>query len=299
VTFCGPVPPKNVGTWYSVTIGNAAQKIMEKVVIITGASSGIGFATLQQLVSEGHVVYGSGRNKADREKIQQAGGRPLSMEMTDYKSLEKAVRQVVDEEERIDVLFNNAGYGLYGSVEETSIEKAKHQFDVNLFGLARLTQLVLPHMREQMSGTIINTSSMGGKIYTPLGAWYHATKHALEGWSDCLRLELKEFNIDVVIIEPGGIQTPWGHTAAQNLRDISSKGPYKKFGKRAADNMFSAYEKRGSLSPPSVIAKVVSKAVRSSRPKTRYVAGKYARPLMFVRKYFGDRIYDKIITTNR
>ena len=268
---------------------------MKKVVLITGASSGIGFATLKKLVGEGHTVYGSGRKQEDKKKIRAAGGHPVEMEMTDYKTLEKDVQQIIKKEGRIDVLFNNAGYGLYGSVEETDIEKAKHQFDVNLFGLARLTQLVLPHMRKAGIGTIINTSSMGGKMYTPLGAWYHATKHALEGWSDCLRLELKEFNIDVVIIEPGGIQTPWGHIAAENVRKISSKGPYKNIGKLASENMLSSYEKPGSLSPPSVIADVVSKAINAKRPKTRYVAGKYARPLLFVRKYMGDRVFDKVI----
>ncbi|MEV0946728.1 oxidoreductase [Rhodococcus sp. NPDC049939] len=267
---------------------------MKKVVIISGASSGIGFATLKKLVSEGHTVYGSGRAEKDAAKIERAGGKPLEMEMTDYSTLEKAVNSVMENENRIDVLFNNAGYGLYGSVEETSIDKAKHQFEVNLFGLARLTQLVLPHMRKQESGTIINTSSMGGKIYTPLGAWYHATKHAVEGWSDCLRLELKQFGINVVVVEPGGIQTAWGSVAADNLQEISSGGPYKDFGERVADGMRNRYEKQDSLSPPYVIADVVSKAISSDRPKTRYVAGKYARPLLFIRKYFGDRVYDRV-----
>ncbi|RVW00316.1 oxidoreductase [Rhodococcus xishaensis] len=267
---------------------------MNKVILISGASSGIGFATLEKLISEGHTVYGSGRAEKDLEKIKNAGGRPLEMEMTDYPTLEKAVDSVIENEGRIDVLFNNAGYGLYGTVEETSIDRAKHQFDVNLFGLARLTQLVLPHMRRQQSGTIINTSSMGGKVYTPLGAWYHATKHAVEGWSDCLRLELKEFGINVVVVEPGGIQTAWGTIAADNLQEISSRGPYKDFGKKVADGMRSRYERRGALSPPSVIADVVSKAISSSRPRTRYVAGKYARPLLLIRKYLGDRVYDRV-----
>ena len=272
---------------------------MNKIVVITGASSGIGFATLQQLVSEGHTVYGAGRRQEDMDKIEVAGGKPLQLEMTDYKSLEKAVKYVHRSEGKIDVLFNNAGYGLYGSVEDTPIDQAKHQFDVNLFGLARLTQLVLPYMRESGSGTIINTSSMGGKMYTPLGAWYHATKHALEGWSDCLRLELKEFGINVVILEPGGIQTPWGHKAAENIRKISSNGPYRNIGKTTADNTLSNYEKPGSLSPPTVIAKTVSKAISAHRPKTRYVAGKYARPLIFIRKHFGDRVFDRIIMSSR
>lgn len=268
---------------------------MKKVILITGSSSGIGFATLEKLVGEGHIVYGGGRKAEDLKAIEKAGAHALKMEMTDYKSLDSAVDEVHKQEGRIDVLFNNAGYGLYGSVEETSIEDAKRQFDVNLFGLARLTQFVLPIMRKQMSGKIINTSSMGGKIYTPLGAWYHATKHALEGWSDALRLELKAFNIDVVIIEPGGIETLWGTVAADNIERITSKGPYKEFGKQTAASMRSRYEQPGVLSPPSVVAGTVSKAINAKRPKTRYVTGKYARTSILTRKFLGDRIYDKII----
>ncbi len=267
---------------------------IQKVVLITGASSGIGKATAEKLLEEGYIVYGSARKTEELESIK--GIRALKLDMTDYASLEKAVEKVIHEQNRIDVLFNNAGYGQYGSVEETPIEDAKYQFDVNLFGLARLTQLVLPHMRKQKSGTIINTSSMGGKIYTPLGAWYHATKHALEGWSDCLRLEVKSFGIDVVIIEPGGIQTSWGSIAIKKMMSISGSGPYKKLMKASAERMKSTYEGQGSLSPPSVIADVVSKAVASPRPKTRYVAGKYAKQLMFIRKYLGDRIFDRVIT---
>lgn len=268
---------------------------MKKVVLITGASSGIGLATAKKLASEGHVVYGTARKESNFNAIEEVGGKPLVMEMTDYSSIEAGVKKVIDKQGRIDVLFNNAGYGLYGSVEETSIEDAKHQFEVNLFSLAKITQLVLPYMRDRQSGTIISTSSMGGRVYTPLGAWYHATKHALEGWSDCLRLELTQFGIDVVVVEPGGIETPWGSIAADNVERISSQGVYKKFGQGVAKGMRNMYEKPGQLSPPSVIADVVSKAIKAKNPKTRYVAGKFAKLAMFVRKYFGDRVFDKII----
>ncbi len=270
---------------------------MNKVVIVTGASSGIGFSTVKELVAEGHIVYGAARKKADLHNLAALGASPLSLEMTDYNSLEAAIGAVIKAEGRIDVLFNNAGYGLYGAVEDISIDDAKNQFDVNLFGLAKITQLVLPHMRTQNSGLIINTSSMGGKMYTPLGAWYHASKHALEGWSDCLRIEVKQFGIDVAIIEPGAIKTPWGSGAADNIVRTSSKGAYKKFAGKIAKSLRRRYES-SELSSPDVIANVVSKAIASSKPKTRYVSGKYAKPALFARKHLSDRMFDKIISNS-
>lgn len=267
---------------------------MKKVILVTGASSGIGFSAVERLVADGHIVYGAARKKSDMKTIEATGATALELEMTDYSSLEKAVARVANKEGRIDVLFNNAGYGLYGAVEDIAIDDAKQQFDVNLFGLARITQLVLPHMRKQKSGTIINTSSMGGKMYTPLGAWYHATKHALEGWSDCLRLELKPFGIDVVIIEPGAIKTPWGAGAADNIERTTSRGAYKAYGKKVATSLRSRYESE-DLSPPDVIANIVAKAISSSKPKTRYVAGKYAKPALFARKFLSDKMFDKIV----
>jgi len=195
---------------------------------------------------------------------------------------------------RLDVLHNNAGYGLYGSVEETPIEAAKHQFDVNLFGLARITQLVIPHMRKQQSGTIINTSSMGGKIYMPFGGWYHASKHALEGWSDCLRLELRHFGIDVVVIEPGTIQTPWNDRMQNNLENYSGGGPYKEYAIQFLDRSKRASEKSEG-SPPSVIAETVLEIIETEKPKTRYARGKYAKLLIFLRTKLGDRVFDWVI----
>ncbi len=269
---------------------------MKKVILVTGASSGIGRESAQYLLNDGHIVYSVARRTDKMANLHSAGARVLAMDMTDEQSISKGVQSIIQEQERIDVLFNNAGYGLYGAVEEVSMKDARHQFEVNLFGLASLTQLVIPYMREQKSGTIINTSSMGGKIYTPFGAWYHATKHALEGWSDCLRFELRPFGINVVIIEPGAIQTEFGDRVAESFAKSSNESPYLQMKTSMVNTMQNRHERGQFGSPPSVIAKVVSRIVHTKKPKTRYVAGSLAKPLLFVRKYFGDRVYDKVLT---
>ena len=268
----------------------------QQIILITGASSGIGKASAEQLISEGHIVYAAARRVEKMQDLVQAGGHAIKMDITAEEDVRAAVDTIINEQGRIDVLVNNAGYAIYGPVEEVTIEDARRQFDVNIFGLARLTQLVVPHMRAQGSGKIINMSSMGGKIYTPFGAWYHATKHALEGWSDCLRLELKPFGIDVVIVEPGGIRTEFGDVMLEPMRERSQSGPYHERVSKLVKATKETYE--GSrLSPPSVISDVVSKAIAAKRPKTRYRAGYMAKPGVFMRTYLGDRAWDKMITS--
>jgi short-subunit dehydrogenase len=178
-----------------------------QVVLITGASSGMGKETAKTLIEEGYTVYAAARRVEQMADLAELGGIPIKMDVTKEEDVVAAVERVKEGHGGVDILINNAGFGLYGAVEDVSLDAARYQFEVNMFGLAHLTQLVLPYMRQKRAGKIVNISSMGGKIYTTLGAWYHATKHAVEGWSDCLRLELKQFNIDVIIIEPGGIQT--------------------------------------------------------------------------------------------
>jgi short-subunit dehydrogenase len=196
----------------------------------------------------------------------------------------------------IDILINNAGFGLYGAIEDISMEDARYQFEVNIFGLARLTQLALPYMREKSAGKIVNISSMGGKIYTPMGGWYHATKHALEGWSDCLRIELKRFNIDVIVIEPGLIDTNFYEPVMKSIMKSSAEGPYSAVVEGMIDRMnASANNGRSMGSPASVISNVIARAVKVRRPKTRYVAGRMAKMLIRIRRLFGDRFYDRLI----
>ena len=192
---------------------------MSKVILITGASSGMGKETAKALILQGHKVYTVARRIEQMQDIQTMGGFPIQMDITSEDDIQRVLDTIMQKESKIDVLWNNAGYGLYGSVEDIPIEDARKQFEVNLFGLAQMTQKVIPYMRKANGGTIINTSSMGGKMYTPMGAWYHASKHAVEGFSDCLRLELKAFNIHVVVLEPGIIITEFGDVMLQNIMD--------------------------------------------------------------------------------
>lgn len=265
---------------------------MEKVILITGASSGMGKSTAHILHQQGYKVYGAARRTDKMKDLEEKGIEILHLDLTNDDSIVQAVDAILKKEGRIDVLINNAGYGSYGSVEEVTIEEAKRQFEVNLFGLARITQLVLPAMRKQNSGRIVNISSMGGKIYTPFGAWYHATKFALEGWSDCLRLELKQFGIDVVIVEPGGIQTEWGEIAMENLKKVSGNGPYAYLANKVVENLGKYNDK---LTPVEILGREIAIAATHKNPKTRYLKGYLAKPLVSLRKWLSDKTFDKMI----
>ena len=265
-----------------------------KVALVTGGSSGIGEATALKLRELGYTTYAAARRAERMQHLTQAGICPLAMDVTDEESMQSGIKHILAEEGRIDVLVNGAGYGSYGAIEDVPLAEARHQFEVNVFGAARLTQLVLPHMRDQRAGTIINITSMGGKIYTPLGGWYHATKFALEALSDCLRMEAAPFGIDVVVIEPGGIRTEWPAIAASNLRQASGGGPYASQADAVAASLSSEATARRS-SPPTVIAGTIAKAVTARRPKTRYAAGYGARPLVFLHDILPDRAFDAFI----
>lgn len=267
---------------------------MSKVILLTGASSGIGFDTARELARLGHTVYGAARRTNRLEELKQDGVIPLALDLTDEASMQAAVAQVIETKGRIDVLINNAGYGSFGAIEDVEIAEAKRQFEVNLFGLARLTQLVLPQMRVQGGGRIINTSSMGGRLTTFMGAWYHATKYALEAWSDALRMEVQAFGIDVVIIEPGGIKTEWGTIAAEHLEESARGGAYEKAAQGAAAGIRKLYSSR-YLSAPSVITGAMVRAVEAQKPKTRYLVGLGAKPLVFLHAVLPDRAFDRMM----
>jgi short-subunit dehydrogenase len=267
---------------------------MKKVALITGASSGIGESAAELLQNAGFKVYGAARRVEKMKDLESKGISTIALDITNDESIENCVNNILEKEGRIDVLVNNAGYGSYGAVEDVPMEEARRQFDVNIFGLARLTQLVLPKMREHSYGKIVNISSMGGKVFTPFGGWYHATKHALEGWSDSLRIEVKPFGIDVVVVEPGGIKTPWGIIAADNLKKTSGNGAYAEAANKAADGTKKMYSSN-QLTKPEVIGKVILKAVTARKPKRRYVKGFGAKPALFIRKWFGDGVFELMI----
>lgn len=262
---------------------------MPKVILITGASAGIGKETAKLLVSKGHIVYGAARRVDKMQDLKSLGVKVLEMDVTVEESMVSGVNEILKNEKRIDVLVNNAGYGSYGALEEVPIAEAKYQFEVNIFGLARLTQLVLPGMRAQHSGTIINISSIGGKIGEPHGVWYHATKYAVEGLSDSLRMELGQFGINVVIIEPGAIKTEWTDISRLNMLKVSGNGPYKELAQKHA-KMFENADKMGG--DPIVIAKAINEAISAKRPKTRYARGGGAKMVLFLRKILSDRMFD-------
>ncbi|WP_328686090.1 oxidoreductase [Streptomyces sp. NBC_00343] len=264
-----------------------------KVALVTGASSGIGESTAPRLTEAGFTVYGAARRVDRMAGLAAAGVHTLALDITDDTSVKHAVDRIVAEQGRIDVLVNNAGYGSYGALEDVPLDEARAQIEANVFGLAHVTQLVLPHMRARRSGTIVTISSMGGRLATPLGSWYHAGKFAVEGLSDVLRLELKRFGIDVVLIQPGSTRTDWGAIAADRVRATSGHGPYaEQAGAVAKSLVDSSREGVRMTSAPSVIAAAVTKAATARRPRTRYSVGFGARPLIFLSRHLPDRAFD-------
>jgi NAD(P)-dependent dehydrogenase (short-subunit alcohol dehydrogenase family) len=265
------------------------------VAIVTGASSGIGHATALRLKSAGFTVYAGARRMEKMKDLADAGIHTVDLDVTDDASMVGIVDRVIADTGRIDVLVNNAGYGAFGALEDVPNAEGRRQFDVNVFGLARMTQLVLPHMRAQKSGRIINMSSMGGRIYEPLGSWYHATKFAVEGMSDSLRLEVSPFGIHVVLIEPGGMNTEWGAIAADGLITASASTAYADQAPGVAKLLRSSDRKARPSSSPDRIAKAVTRAATARRPKVRYLLGPGAKPLVALHTILPDRVFDRMM----
>jgi len=271
-----------------------ATNVTKKIALITGASSGIGEATAQRLLADGYVVYAAARRLERMQALGARGARLLSLDLTDDASIVAAVDAIQRSEGRLDVLVNNAGYGSYGALEDVPLNEGRRQFEVNVFGLARLIQLSTPMMRAQGSGCIVNITSIGGKMHEPMGTWYHATKFAVEGLSDCLRMELAPFGINVVIVEPGAIRTEWTGIAKESLLRQSGHTAYAEQAVAHA-RLFESGETSKMVSEPDVVAKTISRALRARRPRTRYATGGGAHVILFLRRILSDRAFDRLM----
>lgn len=265
-----------------------------KVILITGASSGIGYDAALILAGQGHKVYGAARRVELMDGLREKGVVPVRMDVTDEQSMLDGVQSIIDAEGRIDVLVNNAGYGYMGAIENVTITEAKRQIEVNVFGLARLTQLVLPYMREQKSGRIINTSSVAGKAVIPFGGWYNVSKYSVEALSDALRIEVKPFGIKVCLIEPGGIKTDWGIIAADNLEVSSKDTAYEDAGLRMARLLRYGYTSN-LLSNPIRVARAITRAVNARCPKVRYRLGAGSGLIVILHAILPARWWDAIM----
>lgn len=272
-----------------------------KSVLVTGCSSGIGKATAERLVAKGWEVYATARRPESIRDLAEKGCRIMALDVCDEVSMREAVAVVEQEDGAVGVLVNNAGYSQSGTVEEVPLDVVRRQFETNVFGLVRMTQLVLPAMRKQSWGKIVNVSSMGGKLTFPGGGFYHATKHAVEAISDALRFEVREFGIDVIVIEPGLIKTRFGETAVSSIADVAAaEGPYAEFNRAVSAATAGAYDgPLGRLGGgPETVAAKIERAISAKRPRTRYPVTPSARLIMGQRRLMTDRLWDAFLRTS-
>ena len=271
-----------------------------KAVLITGCSSGIGRATALRLVHSGWRVYATARRPEAIAELRDAGCRTLALDVTSEPSMRAAVEELERAEGAVGVLINNAGYSQSGAIETVPIDAARRQFETNVFGLVRLTQLVLPKMRAQRWGKIVNVGSMGGRVTFPGGGYYHATKHALEAISDALRFELRGFGIDVILLEPGLITTDFGEVAAASMSENSSNAtpdgddPYAQFNATVGAVTKGAYDgpMRRLGAGPERVAKAIEKALTRRRPPARITITPSAKLTIGTRRVLSDRAWD-------
>lgn len=268
-------------------------------VLITGCSSGIGAATAAKLAGEGYTVYATARRPETLKELADQGCKTLALDVTDEKSMAAAVAAVEKAEGSIDVLVNNAGYSQSGAVETVPLDDIRRQFETNVFGLIRMSQLVLPGMRGAGSGRIVNIGSMGGKLTFPGGGIYHATKYAVEAISDAMRFELQGFGVRVILVEPGLITTEFAHAAVGSTEDLDN-GPYADFNSRVASVTAGIYESRltGLVGGgPDSVADVIHTAIKAKRPKARYTVTPSATLGILQRQVTPDRLWDLMMRT--
>jgi NAD(P)-dependent dehydrogenase (short-subunit alcohol dehydrogenase family) len=264
-----------------------------RAVLITGCSTGIGRATAERLIGKDWTVYATARRPETLNDLRSKGARTLALDVNDEESMRSAVAAVESEHGTVAALVNNAGYAVERAVETVPMDEVRRQFDTNFFGLVRLCQLVLPGMRAQRWGRIVNVSSVGGKVTFPGGGYYHATKHAVEAYSDALRFEVRGFGIGVVVVEPGLIRTAFGDTATADV--ATEDGPYGEFNAAVAKRVAGAYEGvmgRMASAGPEAVAAAIDRAISSSRPRSRYRVTPGARMVLTMRKILPDRAWD-------
>lgn len=277
---------------------------VSKATLITGCSSGIGRACALRLVKAGWPVYATARRPESLAELAEAGCKTLALDVTDEGSMQAAVREIEAEHGAVGVLVNNAGYSQSGAVESVPMAKVRAQFETNVFGLLRLTQLALPGMRRQGWGRIVLMGSMGGKLVFPGGGIYHATKYALEALADALRFEVKGFGIDVALLEPGLIRTGFSDTVHEKMADLldaPDSDPYARFHAEVARLTSSSYESGLTAKlagGPDDVARAVEHAITAAKPKARYPVTASAHLFIRLRRWLGDRLWDRFLAGN-
>jgi NAD(P)-dependent dehydrogenase (short-subunit alcohol dehydrogenase family) len=276
--------------------------VTSRAVLVTGCSSGIGAATAARLAEAGWTVYATARRPETLAELEAKGCRTLALDVTDEASRMAAVDAVVETEGAVGVLVNNAGYSQSGAVESVADERVRAQFETNVFAPLALCRLVLPGMREQGWGKVVNVSSMGGRLTFPGGGLYHASKYALEALSDVMRFEVKSFGVDVILIEPGLIRTEFGAVAEREIGDArADHGPYADFNRAVGKATVGAYEK-GLLArlggPPEAVAETIERALEAKRPKARYTVTASARALLAINALLPDKGWDAMMRSS-
>lgn len=261
----------------------------QKIVLITGASSGIGKASALLFLQKGYKVYATAPTTNTMIDLKLKGANVLQLDVTNSENCTQVINLICNESERIDILVNNAGFGLYGAIEDVSLADARQQFEVNLFGLMQLTQMILPKMRKNREGRIINISSILGKITLPMGGWYHASKYALEGITGCLRQEVRSSGIKVILINPGAIESEWAGIALSKTKENSKNSAYNIMIQQL-ENLF--LKSKVIEGKAEEVAKVIVKASESKQPKIRYVVPNHAKLIWFLRKLISERSFD-------
>jgi NAD(P)-dependent dehydrogenase (short-subunit alcohol dehydrogenase family) len=274
---------------------------VSQAVLVTGCSSGIGRATAERLAARGFTVYATARRVESIADLEARGCRVMALDVTAEDSMQAAVATVVDEQGAVGALVNNAGYSQSGAIEEVPLDEVRRQFETNVFGLVRMCQLVLPGMRAQRHGRIVNVSSMGANFTFPGGGVYHATKYAVEAISDALRFEVKHFGVDVVIVQPGIIRTGFADAATTAMAGATpAEGPYASFNAAVAGSTQNVYE-HGALARlgggPETVARTIERAITARAPKIRYRVTPSARLLVGQRALMTDGMWDRFLGT--